>query len=130
MCKAWNCPVADGTNERSLIELFMMCYNPSQDSMDVSTAIFEWKRQNYHRASERDMQMMGKLGLANAFKVFLDTLTEVFGAEHITEPLKCKTGYKGQSRMTLARKHPRAPKKRNFAFNRKDNQLAYLGVRL
>ena len=130
MIKSHTCPVADGTNELPIRALFLKCYNPATQGVDASEAIFQWKQDNYIRVTDSDYVLMSKLGVGEAFKLFVQILVETFGEEHITAPPKHKTGFKGQSQMFYARKSPRRMKPRCFAFNRRENQLNYLGVAL
>lgn len=129
MIKRWDCPEATVENTIPVFQLFIKCFNPVTNSIDASTALSEWKMQNYTRVSERDFILAKKVMWSDAFQMFVELLVECFGDEHITEPLKYKTGFIGQSKMLYTRKAPRRPKARNTAWAKKDNQLMYVGIR-
>ena len=127
--KSYLCPESDGKNTIQIGKLFLECCDLQNDSVDASLAVSQWRLNNYTRATEKDFKLFNAAGKGEAFRLFIDILTETYGLEHITEPPKMKVGFLGQTKMLCARLHPRGEKKRNRAFNRKENQLAYLGIR-
>lgn len=128
MVKSYLCPES-GTDDKPMLALFLRCYDMAHNSVDASTAISLWRQDNYIRVTEKDFIQTAKAGIGEAFKLFIEILSETFGESHITAPSKYKTGFINQSRMLCARKNQRQTKPRCFAFNRKDNQLTYIGIR-
>lgn len=129
MIKSPNCPEYVQGEEKSILELFTRCFDAKWNSVDSSTAISEWRLDNYSRVSDNDFKMMQKFGFGDAFKLFVDILSETYGLHHITEPPKFTTGMINQSKMTLARKSPRQEKSKNYAWKRRENQLSYVFAR-